>query len=239
MQPKGIDKEIVKRSLRTGYLGARSDPSSRLIDGYSAILARFHKRPMVLNDVLQDAANFMQRQFRLRWVMIGQKCPDGLYRYQVMSGARPEVWDVQRARTYTKDDFAPEVKGFFNAAEISRLTKAYLEEDNPLAQEDLAKINRPVLLKSTRRSQEDALEGDFLDTLILSLDNELLGWIDYSGTIIGKFADPMTIRWFELMSAILAAAISANQNGSNDAQKEVVQTGVGSDPGVTSAGSPR
>ena len=208
MQPRGIDKETVKRGLRTSYLAARSDHTSRLIDGYASILARFHKRPMVLHDLLQEAANFLQRQFRLRWVMIGQKSSDGLYRYEVMSGVRPEVWEKQSARTYTKEEFAPEVKGFFNAAEISRLTRAYLEEDNPLAQEDMVKINRPILLKSTRRSQEDALEVDFLDTLILSPDNDLLGWIDCSGTVTGKFADPMTIRWIELMSAVLGAAIS-------------------------------
>jgi hypothetical protein len=208
MQPTGVDKEIVKRGLRTSYLAARSDHTSRLIDGYAAMLARFHKHPMVLHDFVQDAANFLQRQFRLRWVMIGQKSPDGLYRYEAMAGVRPEVWEKQSARTYTKEEFAPEVAGFFSAAEISRLTRVYLEEDNPLGEEDMAKINRPVLLKARRRSQEDALEGDFLDTLILNSANELLGWIDYSGTMTGKFPDAMTMRWVELLSAVLGAAIS-------------------------------
>lgn len=134
-----LTKETVKRGLRTSYLAARSDHTSRLIDGYASILTRFQKRPMVLRDLLQEAANFLQRQFRLRWVMIGQKSKDGLYRYEVMSGVRPEVWEKQSARTYTKEEFAPEVKGFFTAAEISRLTRAYLEEDNPLAQEDMVK----------------------------------------------------------------------------------------------------
>ena len=208
-QLRGVDKEIVKRGLRTSYLGARSDPSTRLIDGYSALLERFHRRPLVVHDLIQDAANFVQRQFRLRWVMIGLRCPDGPYRYEAHSGMRPEVWEKQRARTYTREDFAPVVEGVFNAGEISRLTKVYLEEDNPLDQEDLVKVNRPVLLKSRRRTQEDALEGDFIDTLILGVDNTLLGWIDYSGTVTGKFPEPMIIRWVELMSAILASAIAS------------------------------
>jgi hypothetical protein len=239
MQPKAIDKEIVKRSLRTSYLGARSDHTSRLIDGFSTLLARFHKHPMVVHDFVQEAASFLQKQFRLRWVMIGQKSLDGLYRYEAMSGVRPEVWEKQSARTYTKEEFAPEVEGFFSAAEVSRLTRVYLEEDNPLAEEDLAKINRPVLLKSRRRSQEDALEGDFLDTLILNSGNDLLGWIDCSGTITGKFPDAMTIRWIELMSAVLAAVISTQQNGSNEVQKEVVRTGNRPDSTDTSADSVR
>jgi len=239
MQPRGIDKEMVKRGLRTSYLGARSDHTSRLIDGFSTLLARFHRHPMVMHDFVQEAASFLQRQFRLRWVMIGQRSPDGLYRYEAMAGVRPEAWELQRTRTYRKEEFAPEVKGFFSAAEISRLTRVYLEEDNPLAEEDIAKVNRPILLKSTRRSQEDALEGDFMDTLILGSDNDMLGWIDYSGTITGKFADPMTIRWVELMSAVLGAAISTQQNGSNEAQKEVVRTGNRPDSSDTSADSIR
>ncbi len=208
---KGVDKELVKRGLRTNYLGARSDPSTRLIDGYSAMLERFHRRPIVIHDMLQDAANFVQRQFRLRWVMIGLRNPDGKYRYEAEAGMRQEVWEKQRARTYTREDFAPVVEGFFNAGEISRLTKVYLEEDNPLAEEDMAKINRPVLLKGKRRTQEDALEGDFIDTLILGVDNTLLGWIDYSGTVTGKFPDAMIIRWVELLSAILASAIASQE----------------------------
>jgi hypothetical protein len=238
MQPKMIDKETVKRGVRTSYLGARSDPSSRLIDGYSALLARFHRHPMVVQDLVQEAASFLQRQFRLRWVMIGQKSPDGLYRYVAMSGMKPEAWERQIERTYTKEEFAPEVKGFFTAAEISRLTRAYLEEDNPLGEEDLTKVNRPVLLKSRRRSQEDALEGDFLDTLILDSDNEMLGWIDYSGTITGKFADSMTIRWVELMSAVLAAAISTQIPRTDGAQKERVRTGTALGP-RTGSDAPR
>ncbi len=207
-QLRGVDKDIVKRGLRTSYLGARSDPSTRLIDGYAALLERFHRRPIVIHDLLQDSANFIHRQFRLRWVMIGLRSPDGLYRYEAQAGMRPEVWEKQRARTYTREDFAPVVEGVFNAGEVSRLTKVYLEEDNPLAEEDLVKINRPVLLKGKRRTQEDALEGDFLDTLILGTDNTLFGWIDYSGTVTGKFPDAMTIRWVELLSAILASAIA-------------------------------
>jgi len=208
MQPRGTDKEIVKRNLRTNYLAARSDPSTRIIDGYSALLARFHKHPLVVHDFVQEAAGFIQKHFRLRWVMIGRKGPDGIYRYEAMAGVKPDVWEKQRARTYTKEDFAPVVEGFFSAGEISRLTKIYLEEDNPLGEEDLAKINQPELLKSKRRAQEDALEGDFLDTLILSADNDLLGWIDYSGTLTGRFPDSMTIRWVELMSTLLATAMS-------------------------------
>jgi len=205
-----LDPETVKRGLRINYLGARSDQASKLIDGFASLLARFQKKPVVVNDIIQDAANYIHRQFRLRWVMIGLRDPsDGVCSYRVEAGMRHEVWEWQKKRTYKKEDFALTKAGWYNAGEISRLTRVYLEEENPLGEEDVGKIvNRPFMMKATRKSQEDTLETDFIDTLILTPDNELLGWIEYSGTIAGKFPDPMVFRWIEFIAAILAAAIS-------------------------------
>jgi hypothetical protein len=208
-----LDPETVKRGLRINYLGARSDQSSKLIDGFAALLARFQKRPLVVNDLLQDAANYIHRHFRLRWVMIGLRNPaDGVCTYRVEAGMRPEVWEWQKKRSYKKEDFALTKPGWYNAGEISRLTRIYLEEENPIGEEDVEKIvNRPFMMKATRSTQEDTLETDFIDTLILTTDNELLGWIEYSGTIASKFPDAMVIRWIEFIAAILAAAISTQE----------------------------
>jgi hypothetical protein len=215
-----LDPETVKRGLRINYLGARSEQASKLIDGFATLLARFQKKPFVVNDIMQDAANYIHRQFRLRWVMIGLRDPtDGACTYRVESGMRPEVWEWQKKRTYKKEDFALTKEGWYNAGEISRLTRVYLEEENPLGEQDVAQVvNRPFLMKASRKTQEDTLEADFIDTLIQTADNELLGWIEYSGTIAGKFPDAMVIRWIEFIAAILAAAISSQHAGSNDAQ---------------------
>ena len=169
---------------------------------------------MAVNDIIQEAANYIHRQFRLRWVMIGLRNPvDGVCRYEVESGMRPETWEWQKKRTYKKEDFALAKAGWYNAGEISRFTRVYLEEDNVLAEEDVAQIvNRPFMMKATRKTQEDTLEADFIDTLIITPDNELLGWIEYSGTIASKFPDPMVIRWIEFIAAILAAAISTQDS---------------------------
>ena len=203
-----IDPEIVKRSLRIDYLGARSENASKLMDGVAGLLAKFHRPPMMIRELCQDAANYIQRQFRLRWVMIGLRGPDGIYRYELMAGMKADAWELQKARTYKKEDFALKVEGFFNAGEISKLTRVYLEEENPLDEEDLKKINRPFLLHSRRKSKDDTLEADFIDTLILDSSGDLLGWIEYSGTVTNKFPDAMTVRWVELIASVLAAAIS-------------------------------
>ncbi len=175
------------------------------------LIGRFEKQPVPVMDLLQDAAHYIHRAFRLRWVMIGTRNPsDGVCRYVVESGMRPDAWKWQKERTYVKEDFALSKAGWYSAGELSRLTRVYLEEDNPLAEDDVEKIvNRPFMMKATRKTVDDTLEADFIDTLILTPDNDLLGWIEYGGTIAGKFPDPVVFRWIEFIAAILGAALAS------------------------------
>jgi len=203
-----VDVESVKRRMRFDYLGARSDPTSRVLDGYASILAHFQKQPLIVRDMAQDTANWIHRQFRLRWCMIGLRGPDGSYRYEVEAGMRPEAWAKQKTKIYKHTDFAPSAQNYI-AGEISKLSRVYLEEENQLSGQDEGVVNRPALLRARRKADDETLEADFIDTLILGHRDELLGWIEYSGTLTGKFPDPMTIRFIEGISTILAAAITA------------------------------
>ncbi len=202
-----MDPETVKRGLRIDYLSARSDNSSKHMDGIASLLAKFHRPPMMIKELAQEIANYIQRQFRLRWVMIGLKGPDNFFRYEVQAGMKAEAWESQKGRTYKKQDFALSVPGTYSAGEISKLTRIYLEEDNPLAEQDTKVLNRPFLLHSKRKSRSSTLEADFLDTLVLDPGGDLLGWIEYSGTVTNEFPDPLAIRWIELISSVLSAAI--------------------------------
>jgi len=208
MSVQVADIESVKRRLRFDYLGARSDPTSRVLDGYVSILAHLQRQPMSLRDMMQDTANWIHRQFRLRWCMIGLRGADGVYKYEVEAGMRPEAWAKQKVKLYKNSDFDPSAQNY-KAGEISKLSRVYLEEENQLPKEDEGVVNRPALLKGRRKSDDETLEADFIDTLILGPGNELLGWIEYSGTLTGKFPDPMTIRFIEGISAILASAITS------------------------------
>ncbi len=212
MQPRITDKDIIKRGLRMDYQAARADHVSKIIDGFASLITRSQKRSAGLNGVLQEAAIFIQKQFRLRWVILGLRSPtDDLCRYVAESGVRPDVWEWQKDAVYKKEDFALFKPGWFSACEISQLSRVYLEEENPLGDDAVKKgVNRPFMMKAIRKSPDDALEADFIDTLIMAPSKDLLGWIEYSGTISGKLPDSQVIRWIEMVSAILGAAI-ANQ----------------------------
>jgi len=203
-----VDPETVKRRLRFDYLKAKNDPTSRTLDGFTSLLQHFQKPRLVIHEMIQDAATYIQKQFRLRWVIVGLRGNDGMYKYEVMSGLRDEAWARQRTKVYTQADFTL-ATGRYNYGDISKISRVYLEEQNPLYKEDEQTINRPALLRSKRDSDETCLEADYIDTLILGSKDELLGWIDYSGTIAGEFPDPWTMRNVEVISAIIGAAIAS------------------------------
>ncbi len=204
-----VDVEAVKRKLRFDYMKAKTEPPSKTLELFTHLLSYCSRPQIVVHDLIQDTANRIQKHFRFRWVMIGLRSQiDGLYRYEVETGMRPEAWARQRTKSYKLEDFDPNSVGY-RAAEISKITRVYLEEENPLFNEDEQVVNRPVLLRAKRKSEENTLEADFIDTLIFGPAEDLLGWIEYSGTIAGEFPDPMTIRNIEVMAAILGVAMSS------------------------------
>jgi len=119
---------------------------------------------------------------------------------------RPDAWASQKSRKYKKEDFNLRTDSY-NAAEISKLSRVYLEEENPLGTTDITVLNRPVLFGGKRKADDDALEADFIDTLILGPDDDLLGWIEYSGTVTGKFPDALTVKNIEVIAGLLSIAL--------------------------------
>lgn len=199
--------DSVKRKLKFDYLKAKNDPTFRAMDMLGALLGHFYRPQLIVKDMIQDAANQIQKQFKLRFAMVGLKSlTDGFYYYEVNSGMRPDAWENQKSRKYRKEDFDLRTDSY-SAYEVSKLTRVYLEEDNPLGPTDMTVLNRPVLHGSKRKYDDDALEADFVDTLIVGPEDDLLGWIEYSGTVAGKFPDPVAIRNIEIAAGILAVAL--------------------------------
>ena len=202
-----VSTDAVRRKLKFVYARVRNDSSSKTMDLFQYLLKQAQKAGMGSQELVQETANILQKHFRLRWVMIGLLSPvDGMYRYEAHAGMRPEAWENQRKKVYKYEDFQLVTKNY-NAGEISRQTRVYLEEDNPLNKEDVASVNRPVLMSLTRKAEDEAKENDFVDTLILGPRDELLGWIEYSGTITNNFPEPMSIRSLEVVASILSSAL--------------------------------
>lgn len=206
-----IDSDSVKRRMKFEYLRVKNDHDSKSLEVFSQLMTHFQKPQLSVMDMIQEATGLIQRQFRLRWVMIGLREPDGFYRYIVMTGMRDDAWARQKTKQYKLQDFELNAVGY-KAGEISKLSRVYLEDDNPLGKNDEGVVNRPALLRAKRKSDDETLEADFVDTLVLGPGDDLLGWIEYSGTVTGKFPDAMTIRHIEVVSSILASALAQHRS---------------------------
>lgn len=205
-----VSPDDVEIKLKMDYLRTKSEHLSKTFEAFVNILGHFQKDPMVLSDMLQDAANQIRSLFRFRYVMIGLRSPDGQYRYEFMSGMRDDTWAAHRKKSYRAESFSLSVPGWYRAGEISSLSRVYLEEKNPLGPGYEDSVNRPVLLSSKRTSADASLEADFLNTLIVGPRNELLGWIEYSGTVAGKLPDATAVRSIEVIASVLGAAITSH-----------------------------
>jgi len=205
-----IDPETVKRRLRFDYVRVKNEPGSRAVDGIIALSAHLHRPQININEVTQEAADIIQRHFRLKWVMIGIKGKtDGLFRYNVMSGMNRDIWERQRKKAYRTEDFESSC-GAYKYGDISDLTRVYLQEENPLQGDEMKLVQRPALLESKRLSSNETLETDFIDTVIYGPGRDLLGWIEYSGTVANEFPQPVVIRQIEGYAAILGIAIAVH-----------------------------
>jgi len=200
-----ILRDEVQRKLRLHHLHGQKDQTAKILDKIRPILARYQEENLGFMDFLKDVADTANRQFWLSEVTIGLRDPDGMYRYKVMSGLRPDAWAAHQHLAYTWEEFSnPE---FYKGSQVSKHTKVFLAEDKPFIDEELDTFTRPILLKKERTSVDDCVEGDYFDTHIFGENGETIGWIEISGTKDGKFPDPTTLRWIELMALIIGIGI--------------------------------
>jgi hypothetical protein len=204
---QSVDHESIGRQLKREYSLSYTDQVARIMSGIQTLCAHLEKKDLDVKALLTDAGNQISQLFGIREVSIGLKDPaDGMFRYEVMVGVRDDAEQALRRLVYTSDDFgeSSSYKGWM----ISKYSKLFLAEDKPYSNGEKESYSRQFLLGSKRRSANECLEEDYLDVLICGMEDELLGWIEISGTRTGNLPDSNTIKWIELISRIIGIALS-------------------------------
>lgn len=205
--PEQVSHEDVARKMRLDYSYAKGDRNLRIMDAVQGLFSHVHAGKADTRALLNDAANLISRQFSLREVSIGLKsAADGKYRYEVLVGYRKESEDAHRKLAYTFNEMYDEAK--YKATILSKYTRLFLAEDEPYAAGEETTYSRPMMLKLRRKTIEDSIEGDYLDTNIFGSGDDLLGWIEISGTNGWKLPDIATIKWIEVIACIIGSALS-------------------------------
>ena len=200
------DYTEVGRRMRFSYAHGYKDAIAKELETIQVVLERFEKRPVNIDALMKDGASLICKQFGIAHATIGLRDPDGMYRYKVMVGLRPETQEAQAKLAYTEKQFGEESE--YRGTRISKFTKIYLEEDILPNRADSDIYNRPMLLGAKRLTAESSLEGDYIDYHIFGVNGELLGWIETGGTRLGKLPDTTTIRLIEIMASMIGIALS-------------------------------
>jgi hypothetical protein len=203
--PGPIDYQDIPRKMKMEYSFPSTGRTYKVLDKLSGLLAQLRRPQVSLQELMTDAANIMVKHFSLKMAAIGLRGSDGIYRYEVLAGYRPDTEAATRKLEYTREQFSETsvYKGYM----ISKHTKVFLAEDNPWLESEREAYNLPSLLGMTRRSLDDYLEGDYINIHILGRNDDLLGWIELAGTTTGKLPDVTTIRWVEFIGQIIATLI--------------------------------
>lgn len=204
---KVVDHESIARQLKRDYSFTIKDQTARIVNGIQSLCAHFEHKELDIHAFLSDAANLISRVFGIREVAIGLRNPgNGLFRYEVIVGSREDAEKALRRLVYTLDDFGENSK--YKGTVISKYSVLFLAEDSPYSEGEKNSYSRQILLGSKRKSMTESLEEDYLDVYIYGIGDELLGWIEISGTRAGNLPDATTIKWIELISRIIGTALS-------------------------------
>jgi hypothetical protein len=192
------------------YAQWSTDSTQKIMEAIQELLATARSDKLNVSDLLDKAVKMVHQLFRLRWVAIGTRSGvDGLYRYNAFAGLREDAVRARQRETFKREDF--DGTGKYPGRMISHQTMLFLEEDKPYTDGAEVTFNRPALMNSSRRSPEDCLEADYIDVNIIGGKDDLLGWIEASGTLTGKLTDVNTIRWIEMIASILGVPLSRSK----------------------------
>ena len=199
----------IGRKLRFEYQYGHNDETEKVLKKVQTLCSNLLRSRISTRELLQEAAQVMYHDLRIREVSIGLRShSDNLYRYVLMAGMRPEVWESHKGLTYTYSDFFD--NGRWKGTNVSIQSRLMLAEDEPYADGEEGTFDRRMSQKNKRKSLDESIEGDYIDVQIRGLNNDLVGWIELSGTWDGKIPTPRTIKWVELIADLIGTAIAMN-----------------------------
>ncbi len=215
---KVVPPSEVAMKMKLDYTHGLRDHTSKLLESLLAMTAKLEKPGFDLRAILQEAAETISRQLSISSVAIGLWNPAiQRYKYETVVGLNPESVKGFMALSYTKDELIDPKT--YPHHDISRMTKAFLGEEHPYAANEEFSYNKPILLGMNRYSVDESLEADYLCVFFHGPGDEILGWMDISGTRGKKLPDSTTIRWIELIAQMLGLAVRMRAQTTQDAHR--------------------
>ena len=204
--PIVVDPKDVALRMRMDYSHGLKDHTTRIIEEISGLCTKAKQINLDTDSFLRETAEMISRQFGISSVAVAVWDPAlRAFKFRVATGIGPEGVQLYKELSFTKEQILDDKTYPFH--EISKQTKLYLSEDHPYVDGEESTFARPNLLGMKRHSLSDSLEADYLCVFIKGPNDDILGWIEVSGTRIRKLPDVVSIKWIELIACILGAVL--------------------------------
>lgn len=150
---------------------------------------------------LMDALLTIRSFTKFKECAIGLRDPDGLYRFKAMVGFRDDAVTARKEIAFTNED----MKDIFSyrPVTICRFSYFHISERKPYKQGMEKTYNEPQLLSSQRRHPDDMIEGDFMEIALQGKAQNIIAWLEFSGTSDGKLPSRESVLQTEFFSSCL------------------------------------
>ena len=201
-----VNPNEVALRMRLDYSRGVKDHTTKALEAVCDLCWKLEQPHLIADSFVREAAELISKLFGIESVAIGVRDPvDRLYRYKAVVGLEKEVADGFSNLTYTRQQLLD--SNTYPSHEISSHTRLFLSEEHPYAKGEEFTYRRPGLIGMKRRTLTDSLEADYLDIFFHEPNGDILGFIEISGTRIRKLPDATTIKWIELVGALLGVAV--------------------------------
>jgi len=206
--------------MKLDYTHGLRDPTSKMLEAVLTMASKLEKPSFDLHAILQESAEMISRNLAIQSVAIGLwNTSLRKYKYEVVVGLNPEAVKGFMALSYDRNELLDPKT--YPSHDVSRLTKVFLGEEHPYAANEEFSYNKPILLGMNRYSVDESLEADYLCVFFKGPGDEILGWMDISGTRTKRLPDSTTIRWIELVAEILGFAIRLRGHAIQDSRRTI------------------
>jgi len=197
MNGEKISVEEFEKFLKERYQSC-SDASGdhKIVDAIEDLVSKYQKDSIAT--FLLEAAMMINHLFEFKEIAFGLKDPaDGRFKYAVTIGFLPTTQEALRKISYSIEDMNDHVN--YKDLKMGRISEYVM--DSP--EQELKTFNRPALIRKTRISNDEFLEGDYIDIYLYGTADDMIGWLELGAPKSGKIPDVGTIRWLELIASVV------------------------------------
>lgn len=193
--------------IKSRYSPVPSNEDEKIIDGIQSIIAITNSPGRTTQSISDHTARIIYRLFDFKEISIIVKSDlDGQFRYESMIGFRKDAEQANKKLVFSPREIMDAKK--FPHAKIGRFSEYHEFEEEEVPDEIRNAYNRPSKLSEERESEDQYLEGDYIDIDITGYKKQLLGWVELGNARSGKLPSRETLWWIELIANILGMTIA-------------------------------